>query len=177
MDFVKRSLDADTVKGARVLEVGSYDVNGSVRPYVESLGPERYVGSDMRSGPGVDHVVECERIDTISNFSWHIVICAEMLEHAQNWRLCMRKMEFVLRSGGLLLLTTRSPGFPLHAYPHDYWRFTPRHMERILDGLKLDPIAIEDDPQQAGVFVLARKRFHLGSVSTLEDIEVDAVKI
>jgi SAM-dependent methyltransferase len=177
MDFVKRSLDVDTVKDARVLEVGSYNVNGSVRPYIESLAPARYLGSDMRSGPGVDYVVDCEQIESISNFPWDIVISAEMLEHAKNWRLCMRRMESVLRPAGLLLLTTRSPGFPLHAYPHDYWRFTVRDMERILDGLNMDAIAIEDDPEQSGVFVLARKTLRLGAVSTLEDIEVQAVKI
>lgn len=129
----------------------------------------------MRSGPGVDQVVECEHLDTIADISWHVVISTEMLEHAENWRLCMRQMEFVLRAGGLLLLTTRSPGFPYHGYPSDWWRFTVADMQRIVAALKLEAIAIEDDPQQAGVFVLARKAFHLRAAGTLEDIEVQEV--
>jgi len=57
MDFARSALTAADVAGKRVIEAGSMDVNGSVRPYVESLGPDLYFATDMREGPGVDWVI------------------------------------------------------------------------------------------------------------------------
>lgn len=172
-EFVKRSLTAEDVAGKAVLEVGAFDVNGSVRPYIQSLGPTTYVATDMRSGPGVDMVVDCERLAIEMGYdAWDVVVCAEMLEHARDWRTCMRQMAGCTAPGGLLVVTTRSPGFPYHPFPQDHWRFTQADMGRIVGALKMEPVSIEDDPQAQGVFVLARKGHGLQALSTLEHIDV-----
>ena len=41
-----------------MLEVGSLNVNGSIRPMIESRGPRSYLGVDVLDGPGVDRVVD-----------------------------------------------------------------------------------------------------------------------
>ena len=150
------------VTGARVLEVGSYDINGSVRPYVESLKPAIYIGVDISDGPSVDVVVDCEDLTAVvGDRSWDVVICTEMLEHVPNWRTCMRELVSAVSPGGYLLLTTRSPGFPYHGFPGDYWRFTRQQMFDILYGLGLDVITIDDDhPDTPGVLAFARKPVH-----------------
>jgi len=176
MDFVKRVIAVEDVANKAVLEVGSFDVNGSVRPYLQSLQPTTYVGVDMRKGPGVDMIVDCERLSIEMGLdAWDVVVSTEMLEHAQNWRTCMRQMAAAVRPGGLLLVTTRSPGFPRHSYPNDYWRFTWGDMGRIAKGLRMDAVVVEDDPQAPGVFMLARKGFGLKAVSTLKHLEVAGV--
>ena len=156
--FAQHYLTPDHITGARVLEVGAYNVNGSVRPYVETLIPQCYVGVDITEGPGVDVVADCEHLTGAVGGDWDVVICTEMLEHVQNWRTCMRELVAALAPCGYLLLTTRSPGFPYHGFPGDYWRFTRTDMRAIIDGLGLDVISIQDDaPESPGVLVFARK--------------------
>jgi len=55
----------------------------------------------------------------------------------------------------VLLLTTRSLGFPLHEYPGDYWRFSVLDMRCIFAGWV--DVSVLNDGQVPGVFVVARK--------------------
>jgi len=38
-----------------------------------------------------------------------------------DWRSAINDMKGMLKRGGYI--TTVEKGFPLHAYPHDFWRF------------------------------------------------------
>lgn len=163
-NFACSALTADDVCGRRVLEAGSMDVNGSVRPHVESLGPASYLGTDMRPGPGVDAV--CDAGDLPAEFAqggrrtrFGVVISTEMLEHAADWQAAVRGMISVLAPGGVLVLTTRSAGFPVHGYPDDHWRFSVEAMGVILAAAGLEVERLEADPQAGhpGVFAKARK--------------------
>jgi SAM-dependent methyltransferase len=176
-DFVQRTLTREHVEGKRVLEVGSYDVNGSVRPFVESLEPAIYLGVDATAGRCVDQVVDCESLTASVEISaWDLVITTEMLEHVDDWRACMAQLVSAVKPGGYLLITTRSPGFPYHPFPVDNWRYTQKQMFEILTALDMVVIALEEDPQP-GVFVLARKPDTCGrwrvSPERLRDIEIE----
>jgi SAM-dependent methyltransferase len=108
----------------------------------------------------VDQVVDAERLgSTFGPDSFDVVISTEMLEHAADWRACLLGMVGVLRPGGLLLLTTRSPGFPYHPFPDDHWRFTAAAMTSILPAAGLAAFEVRSDPDAAspGVLVRARK--------------------
>jgi SAM-dependent methyltransferase len=156
MQFVDRALTLQDVQGKHVLEVGSYDVNGSVRPLAMRYNPASYVGIDMRPGPGVDLAINATNIKAhFGDGSFDVVICTELLEHAEDWRAVINNLKDVLKPGGLLLLTTRSWGFPLHEYPGDFWRFEVSDMHMIFADMDL--MALECDLQFPGVFVAAVK--------------------
>src|SRR5260370_34180801 len=90
LDWVPKVLAADEVTGKRVIEVGSYNVNGSARPYIESLGPASYTGTDMQPGPGVDMVCDAAVLPRQLGLPGADVIgCFEMLEHAPDWQAAM----------------------------------------------------------------------------------------
>lgn len=111
--FAERLLTVDMIQGRDVLEVGSLDVNGSIRPYVESFNPARYVGVDMRLGPRVDEVVDASSlVQRFGAASFDVVLTTEMLEHVRDWPTVVSNLKRVLRPGGVLLVTTRSIGFP-----------------------------------------------------------------
>jgi hypothetical protein len=149
LKFVMSALQPHEVAGKSVLEVGSYNVNGSVRPYIESLGPSRYLGIDICEGPGVDLV---EDITTSSrNVSFDVVISTEMLEHAEDWYAALSRMQQLCNE--TLILTARGPGFPFHN-PPDHWRFTCDDIRRVLHpGVRICHLG--PDPQVPGVFLKA----------------------
>lgn len=137
-----------------VLEVGALDVNGSVRQMVEAAGPRSYLATDMRPGPGVDKVIDAANLPESSA---DLVISTEMLEHAQNWIPALVGMRNALRDGGVLVLTTRGPGFGLHEHPGDYWRFTPAIIaQALVINLGMDLEWLQPDPDYPGLFAVAR---------------------
>jgi glycosyltransferase involved in cell wall biosynthesis len=155
--FAYGALQTREVRGKDVLEVGSLDVNGTVRPMVEARGPASYLGVDIVGGPGVDRVADAAGlVATFGPDAFDVVISTEMLEHAGDWQGAVLAMAMVLRPGGVLVWTTRSPGFHYH-HPPDRWRYTQQAMATILDRLGLEPVVLADDPEHPGVFVKARK--------------------
>lgn len=154
--FVMTRVSEADIHGKKVLEVGSFDVNGSPRWLIELLAPESYVGVDIRPGNKVDRICAAgELIATFGDESFDVVVSTEMLEHAEDWRGAVSNMKRVLAPGGLLLITTRSPGFPQHDYPGDYWRFTPQDAKEIFADMS--ELEVVEDPMAPGILVRARK--------------------
>lgn len=154
--FFKESITDIMIKGKAVLEVGSYDVNGSVRPFIESLGVKSYLGIDFIDGPMVDKVVNAENlVKKFGKNKFDIVISTEMLEHAENWRECVNNMKSVTKD--LLIITTRGPGFPLHSYPDDWWRYTIDDFAKIFADFDIVTLISDTDVNSPGVFFIGRK--------------------
>lgn len=156
MAFGQTFVTARDIAGKRVVEVGSMNVNGSLRRHVESLGPLCYIGVDFVAGNGVD--VVCDAGDLVKHFGAHAfdtVVSTEMLEHAKDWRAAITAMKKILVPGGFILLTARGPGFKLHGYPYDWHRFTCADMSRIFADFEI--VQLADDGQAPGVLLAARK--------------------
>lgn len=156
-DFLSQALQAHDVAGKELLEVGAQDVNGSVRRRLESYGPSSYVGVDIIEGPGVDEVCSVDQLlDRFGENAFDAVLTTETLEHVVDWRTAIHNLKGVLRPGGLLVITTRSPGFAIHAYPIDCWRYTVNDMQLIFSDFTIDQVT-KDVPADPGVFLRARK--------------------
>jgi SAM-dependent methyltransferase len=122
--------------------------------------PQSYLGTDAQPGPGVDMVCPAQDLpEALGEDAADVVISTEMLEHAEDWRAAVVGMMRILAPGGVLLLTTRSKGFPFHPHPGDFWRYSLRQMAAIAAACGLDVIRLEldPDPESPGVFLLARK--------------------
>jgi SAM-dependent methyltransferase len=139
------------------LEVGSYDVNGSVRElFPEYQDLSQYHGVDIYPGPGVNRVIDPLKPLPYGDESFATVISTEMLEHALDPVFCMREMARVMRKGGLLLVTARGNGFP-HHNPPDRWRVMPGTLQEWSKMLGLEVLTEELDTQVPGVFLAARR--------------------
>jgi SAM-dependent methyltransferase len=176
MIFGAEILTAVDVQAKSVLEVGSMNVNGSLREHVRSLAPSRYVGVDFMAGDGVDVICDaCCLEQRFGKGAFDAVISTEMLEHAEDWRGAINAMKSVLRPGGILLLTARGPGFPLHGYPHDWHRFTVQDFRRMFADFEI--CILKEDPQYPGVLFLGRKPLAWQSVylADIHVLQADAV--
>jgi SAM-dependent methyltransferase len=157
--FGTRHLGPDDIAGKRVIEVGSrivQDLDTTLRHHLASLRPELLLGVDAEPGRGVDRIVDAgDLVAAFGPASFDAVVCTEVVEHVRDWRRAFDNLKGVLRPGGVLLLTTRSPGFPYHGWPRDYWRFTAADLRAILADMQIEALA--EDPSAPGVLVKARK--------------------
>ena len=148
LQFVSGCLYRNEVEGKSVLEVGSYNVNGSVRGLVMAYEPLSYLGIDICEGPGVDRVIPIK----VYYGQHDLVISTEMLEHALDWSTDLAKMCALTKE--TLILTCRGPGFPRHN-PPDFWRFRRDDLIRAVSGMGLLVVRCQEDPQVPGVFLKA----------------------
>lgn len=91
--------------GKKVLEVGSLDINGSVRQFFENC---QYHGIDLGDGPCVDKVCHVLQVNPAVP-TYDVIISTEALEHDKEWRLSLEHMLDLLKPGGLLLITCAGP--------------------------------------------------------------------
>ena len=94
----------------RVLEIGSYDVNGSIRGIVASkIDVSEYVGVDLTPGPGVDIVCSGHEVD-LPDASIDVALSAECLEHNPYWAETLRNMRRVTKPDGFVLVSCATLG-------------------------------------------------------------------
>jgi len=166
--FGVSNLTAEDVTGKDVLDIGSHDYNGNFSPIVKNLKPSKFIGIDIIPGPGVDIVCSGEEVvEKFGKNSFDVVVASELMEHARNWREVISNIKNVCKTNGIIFITTRSKGFRLHGYPHDYWRYELDDMRKIFSDCEI--LVLESDKQAPGVFVKARKPVNFKEVS-LEDI-------
>ena len=156
LQVVASAVTAHDIAGKRVLEVGALNVNGTVRPGIETLRPAEYIGIDLRPGPGVDLVCDAAEIDRrFGPDAFDVVISTELLEHAREWKKIVHNFKYVLRTGGLLIVTTRSYGVDFHRQPFDFWRYEKSDFDLIFSDLQIEDLQL--DPTGPGLFIKARK--------------------
>ncbi len=136
--FVQHYLAQDKAH-KKILDVGSYDVNGSYKRFFEE---ERfsYTGLDMVAGPNVDivpgrpyHWTELE------DDSFDVVISGQAFEHIEFFWVTAAEIARVLKKGGLLCLILPR-GFALHRYPVDCYRFDADGMIALARYCNLIPL-------------------------------------
>lgn len=141
----------------KVIEIGSYNVNGSVRDVIDVS-----LGVDMREGPGVDLVCPVEYLD-LPNESFDACVSTDTLEHVKDWRGFIRKTWGLVKDGGWLVMTMAHPRKGRHAYPDDYWRMTPEDISRIYPGALVIELA-KPGKKPSSLAWVVQKKGELGSL-------------
>jgi hypothetical protein len=94
--------------GQKVLEVGSLDINGSIRQFFVGCD---YTGVDLGEGKGVDLVARGEELDFPDGY-FKVVASCECFEHNENWEATFRNM--IRMSSGLVFFSCATTGRPEH---------------------------------------------------------------
>lgn len=95
----------------KVLDAGSLDINGNNRMYFDN---SEYLGIDLGEGNNVDEVCAVEDLSIKEHGQFDTIISTEMLEHAKNWDEALENMYYLLKDGGLLLITCATDGRSEH---------------------------------------------------------------
>lgn len=90
--------------GSLVLDIGSRNVNGSVRSF---LSQSHVFGIDVRDGNDVDRVIDACDFDGKGEYD--AVVCAETLEHAPDPKGVIDSAWRALRPGGVFITTAAAP--------------------------------------------------------------------
>jgi len=95
-------------KDSKVLEIGSLNINGSVRQFFENC---EYLGVDLGLGKDVDLVSKGHEL-SFPDKSFKTVISCECLEHDKDWQKTFQKMYDL--SSDLVVMTCATIGRPEH---------------------------------------------------------------
>lgn len=106
----------------RVLDVGSYDVNGSYRE-IFNKPKYSYTGLDVCPGPNVDIVPqEPYSWKEIADDAYDVVISGQAFEHIEFPWLTIREISRVLHPSGFCVITAPN-SMGEHKYPTDCYRY------------------------------------------------------
>lgn len=122
----------DRVAGIRepdVLATGTKPWTGSAPEDHSVHAPHgKWLGTDIDGGVGVDIVGDLQQLHEITDKRFDAVFSPSTLEHIERPWTAMYAMSQLLKPGGLLFVQTHHT-FPLHGYPHDYFRFSKEALE------------------------------------------------
>jgi len=169
-DWVR--LLADTVPMPEpIVEFGSFQVEGMRE--VADLRPlfpgKRYLGTDLRAGPGVECLLDLHRVGLRDETAGAILVL-DTLEHVEFPRGAMEEIARTLKPQGMFAVSSVMD-FPIHEHPHDFWRFTPMGFESLLRSFPtrlVFALGREDfphtvlglawkSPQEAGIVAAVRR--------------------
>lgn len=109
------------------LQVPNQEGFADIRPFFPG---KKYVGCDMREGPGVDLVLNLHDIDLPAETAG-TVLALDTLEHVEFARKAVDELHRILKPNGILVISSVMK-FPVHGFPHDYWRFTTEGFKSLM---------------------------------------------
>ena len=109
VNFIKEILP-DFFMEKKVLEIGSLNINGSIREFFSECF---YVGIDVSNGKDVDVVANGEDFSGEAN-SFGVVISCECMEHNPNYVKTFLNMVRLLSTAGLIIMTCATYGRAQH---------------------------------------------------------------
>jgi SAM-dependent methyltransferase len=109
LEFIhgSRNILSEDLSEADILEIGSCDVNGTIRRIFS--GYRSYIGVDLAPGPGVDTVGSGHDLRLPDN-SFALTLSCECFEHNPFWLATFMNMHRMTRPDGYVLITCGSLG-------------------------------------------------------------------
>lgn len=132
----------------RVLELGTLRTGPESPNHRHDWVPNagEYLGSDIRSGPGVDIVADAHRLsDVTGSEAFDVILACATLEHIKYPHKAAHEMMKALKIGGVLFVQTNQT-FPIHFFPYDYFRFSKEALSGLF-GTKMGFSVLATDYQ------------------------------
>jgi len=174
LKFGETNLKENQIKNKKVLEIGSLNINGSLKEHIIKFKPFKYTGVDIQKGKNVDIVCNAENLlNYFTKESIDLLVATELLEHVTNWKKVITNFKQVLKKDGIILITTRSKGCKYHGYPYDFWRFELHDIKEIFSDFNF--LVLEKDPSPIkGIFLMVKKPLHYQE-KKIEDLKMFSI--
>ncbi len=119
-NYIKTAL---TTSKRKILDVGSYDVNGSYYQLLENIPNIEYIGLDMSDGPNVNYVPS-DPYDwkELENCSFDYIISGNAFEHIEFPWLTICQIYKKLKDKGFVCIIAPN-SLEEHRYPVDCYRY------------------------------------------------------
>ena len=151
-EFVNEYLDSN--KHLRILDVGSYDVNGSYKHLFANKNWQ-YFGLDIEAGPNVD-IVAKELYYWGLKHQFDVIISGQCLEHVADTKRWILEIRKNLKPGGIVCIIAPW-NWEEHRHPVDCWRILPDGMRFLLEDV-CDFEIIKISKKENDCVGIARKR-------------------
>lgn len=130
-----------------IVEFGSMQVEeGQPNDLRPLFAGRTFVGTDMRDGPGVDRTEDLRGL-RFADEEVGTALCLDTLEHCADPMAACRELHRVVSSEGGVCLISSVMLIGIHAYPSDYWRFTPEGFRVLLERFDDVDVAAWGDPE------------------------------
>jgi len=137
LNFVRANID---IFREPYLEIGTkYGLTQKMRELFPNF---EYIGLDMEDGPGVDVVLDLTKdfisIDkALAGRRFNTIFSLSVLEHCKNPFLMCENITRLLNRNGVVYVSAPF-SWKFHAYPSDYWRFTPEGIKLLFPQLEFN---------------------------------------
>ncbi len=117
-----------------LVEIGSYTVKGqeelaNLRPIFPN---NEYIGTDMRTGPGVDRIENVEYLNFKDN-SLGGIICIDTIQCVRDiWKAKLEINRTLAKDGILFIASAMNAPYNIQ-YFYNYWRFTPKGFDVLME--------------------------------------------
>jgi SAM-dependent methyltransferase len=149
--------EGKAASGKRVLDVGC-----GAKPYFPFFASaSEYIGLDVAGNPAADVYGHAESMP-LDDEAFDLVLCTQVLEHADNPAAVIRELWRVTKPGGRVLASTHGV-MVFHPNPYDHWRWTHTGLRKLFEEnaewerLEIAPGA----GTAAGVGLVVGRVFHL----------------
>lgn len=153
MDFCRATFSEFFIN-KKVLDVGSGDINGNNRYLFTNCD---YTGNDVSKGPNVT-IVSKTHLLSIGENTFDTIVSTECFEHDPFYEMSFKKINSMLKPGGLLCFTCASTGRPEHGTRRSHSRAALSTINNIEDmqdyykNLTIEDVAAAIDLKEFSVY-------------------------
>lgn len=135
-----------TLKPASVLEAGTRRTEGGGETHHMDkfpwVPPENYIRLDVQPGLDVDYIGDLHNLPADWDNKFGSFIATSVFEHLERPWVAAREIARILKTDATFIAITHQC-FPLHAHPHDFFRFSKEALRLIFEDAGLEVTAAE----------------------------------